>query len=545
MAIRRYRPGEVVPADYKEQRIPQYKGNPLIEALPVAPSDDDLYDALDMHPAFDPEQRSWTNHERMQMLVGLQRLLVPMERHIELTRSLDALMREGYVGRAPCTAEHVSILNKLHQNRQEGRAFSPASFPSEVQLSSALIGPSGCGKTTTIKLWATTLPPVIYHPTLNVRQIPLLPVQTPSDGASQSGLATDIIRKIDHLIPDGQYFERYVLRGNPSVPKLLSYAALLMSIHCVGLLIPDEIQHLANAPKNKQSLMSLLVAASNDLQVPLICVGTNKAKDVLGINFSGARRSTGFGLSYWERFVMSDDVNAPGDWEAFLRTLWRYQWTRIPVKLTPYFESLVYHHTQGIPDLAIKLFASCQWRAILDGTEKITPMLISGVAEKYLAPVEPMIEALRSGNKTALEQYDDVGPLDLGVMFKDDHLHFEGRRNRGASVRPGDETFVPRLVASLTALGVESDDAEHLAKSIEIENKVGNVLDGTDEALARLKRPRPLKALKDGESSTAEPELPPQDFRNATLRAKRDKTTAFVQLEKMGAHCDLNRVLQL
>lgn len=242
---------------------------------------------------------------------------------------------------------------------------------------------------------------------------------------------------------------------------------------------------------------------------------------------------------------MSDDVNAPGDWEAFLRTLWRYQWTRIPVKLTPYFESLVYHHTQGIPDLAIKLFASCQWRAILDGTEKITPMLISGVAEKYLAPVEPMIEALRSGNKTALEQYDDVGPLDLGVMFKDDHLHFEGRRNRGASVRPGDETFVPRLVASLTALGVESDDAEHLAKSIEIENKVGNVLDGTDEALARLKRPRPLKALKDGESSTAEPELPPQDFRNATLRAKRDKTTAFVQLEKMGAHCDLNRVLQL
>lgn len=109
----------------------------------------------------------------------------------------------------------------------------------------------------------------------------------------------------------------------------MGHAARLLCLHQVGLLVVDEIQNLENSPKNRQSLMSLLVSASNDLGVPILFIGTNKARRILSLDFRQARRSIGQGFTYFDR-LSKGSPQEPGEWEDFVSALWRFQWLRNP-----------------------------------------------------------------------------------------------------------------------------------------------------------------------------------------------------------------------
>ena len=73
-------------AEYVPQRVPQFKGNPLIEALPKSVTDEELFEMLTVHPPFDVKQRQWETYERVHMLVELKNFMVPLSRHIECCR---------------------------------------------------------------------------------------------------------------------------------------------------------------------------------------------------------------------------------------------------------------------------------------------------------------------------------------------------------------------------------------------------------------------------------------------------------------------------
>ena len=44
-------------AEYREAILPEYRGNPLIEALPQKPRDEELLDKLGFFPPHDEEER--------------------------------------------------------------------------------------------------------------------------------------------------------------------------------------------------------------------------------------------------------------------------------------------------------------------------------------------------------------------------------------------------------------------------------------------------------------------------------------------------------
>lgn len=527
-----------VEARYTEQRISRYRGNPLIEALPQSMDELALVDALFQKPEFSREQRSWPTQERLKLVSGLSSFMVPLGRHIQLATTIDVLMREGYVGRAPRTAEHTKLFQKIYENQKAGKAFSGTAGAITAQLSTSLIGISGMGKTTTVKRALGTIPQVIYHPDLKIWQIPYLHIETPHDGVSVKGLAHSILRKVDALIPDANYYETYALRGKPSVETLMNHVARVLHIHCVGLLVCDEIQNLENAPKNKQSLMTLLVSASNELQVPIMFIGTNKARRVLGLDFRQARRSIGQGLAYWDRLTQGTQEE-PDEWDDFLGMLWNFQWTQKPVALNHHLSNVMYHYSQGVIDIAIKLFAAAQWRAMLDGSETLTAQLIESVAQREMSMVMPMVEALRTDNLRALEAYDDIAPLGFEDMLRDFETKYIGKRLRAASSRPGDNDFAPKLATLLSVVGVEDERAEQIATNIEKSGDAKDVLDGAALALKQLKPPARLKLVKQ------EQELPLEagDLRNAIRRAKSEGTKVFEQLQRVGAVCDLNTVL--
>ncbi|GIZ53918.1 AAA family ATPase [Noviherbaspirillum aridicola] len=530
----------VIDAQYSEQRIPRYKGNPLIEALPPSLDDYELADALTQKPQFEAEQRHWPIHERMQLVSGLSSFMLPLARHIELARTLDTLMRDGYVGREPRTLQHTLTLQKIYENQKAGRSFDSRLASTTPQLSTSLIGISGVGKSTTVERVLSMMPQVLYHAELGVWQIPYLHIETPHDGVSVKGLAHSILRKIDSLIPDANYYELYALRGKPSVETLMNHVARVMHIHCVGLLVVDEIQNLENARKDKQALMTLLVSASNELRVPIMFIGTNKARHILGLDFRQARRSAGKGCAYWDRLGRGIPEE-PDEWDDFVRFLWPFQWTNNPVELTPHLSDVLYHYSQGIIDIAIKIFAACQWRAMLDGSETITAQLIDSVAKKELSMVMPMIAALRMNDLKALEAYDDIAPLGFDVMLRNAENQFLGKRLRAASTRPGDANFAPSVTAALTGLGIEQSRAEGVVADVESDGQAKNALEGVTLALKRFQAPTKvrIKQLEIRPETVYEP----GDLRNALNLAKAEQTTVLEQLRRMGAVCDVGKVL--
>jgi AAA domain len=538
---------QTVYALYLEQRMPQFKGNPLVEALPPSMTDIGLLEALTLMPDYDPAQREWPTSERLMMVATLQNFMVPMLRHTELCRALDAMLRGGYVGRAPRTAGHSAIFQSIYQKQMAGQSFAQTANSRSPQISTALIGISGMGKTTTVQRWCAHLPKVIFHPEYNLYQIPVLHVEMPSDGASIKGLAHGILQKGDELIPGANYYDMYAQKGRTGADTLMRGVARVMNLHLVGLLICDEVQNLANSKKGSQTVMTELVSAANDLKVPILFIGTNKTAKVLGTDFRQSRRASGQGIAPWDR-LMPGTASDPSEWDVFLDILWQFQWVRKPVKLDPLLSRYMFDCSQGVIDLAIKLFAAAQARAMLDGSETLTPELLLDIYNKEFQLMHPMVDALREDNYEILSQYDDIAPLNLQQHLENAQRKLSMLKSPLFSVKASDETFAPRLSAGLQAMGVGADEAVRLADDVASAYPDTNLAQGIKQAAATLTKPRPVKAR--GQSKVVELSVDrfdarPQDYRRAFAHAKGNNVTVLRQLKDFGMAPLLEDVLEI
>lgn len=524
----------IVTAEYTPQRIPRYRGNALIEALPPSKSDDELMETLSLAPEFSPEQRQWETHERVHQLLGLANFMVPMESHVKLARVLDSMMREGYVGRRPLSKEHTSIYQEIYRRQMAGEPFRQAATTITPQLSTALIGLSGMGKTTTVKRFLSQYPSVIYHPQSNVYQIPWVHVEMTSDGKSVKGLAAGILQKIDALMPDSHYYRDHYGNGKVGADALMRSVARVMNRHFVGLLVCDEVQNLANSPKGQQVVMAELVSACNQLQVPILFIGTNKAEKVLGLDFRQARRALGFGPGDWSALPRLDEDGKSGEWVDFLTVLWEYQWVRNPVPLSADILEVFYDCTQGVIDLAIKLYVASQSRAMVDGSEKLTVELIADVFAKDMKLIQPIVDALKRNDLNALMKYEDVAPIGLQGLVDDMARRYRGKRSFAATVRPGDPDFQPRLAVAGIALGFDADDASKLADEIERDGKVKNMLDAAKQMAMKVTPPRRQATPKAQPVAVPSFEKRSQDYRRALVQAQTAGTTVLEQLVSLG-----------
>ncbi|WP_169167966.1 TniB family NTP-binding protein [Acidovorax sp. SRB_24] len=500
-------------------------------------TDQGLMEAITLMPDFDVAQRGWEDSERLMMLETLLNFMMPMYRHTELGRALDSMLRAGYVGRAPKTPGHSKIFQSIYEKQIAGQTFTQASNSRTPQLSTALIGISGMGKTTTVHRWAAHLPKVIYHPDYNLYQIPVLHIEMPSDGSSIKGLAHGILQKVDELVPGANYYDMYAQKGRTGADTLMRGVARIMNLHLVGLLICDEVQNLANSPKGSQTLMTELVSACNDLKVPILFVGTNKAAKVLSTDFRQSRRSSGHGIAHWDR-LHPGTAAEPSEWDVFLDILWQFQWVKNPAGLNSLLSHHMFECSQGVIDIAIKLFAAAQARAILDGSETLTPELLLDVYSEDFPLIHPMIEALRTDNYEMLCKYDDIAPLNLKQHLENAQRKLNLLKSSLYSVKAGSETFVPRLSAGLQAVGAAAAEADTLAAEIASASPDANLAQALKQAAAALTKPQPVKRQS---KSKVVVELPvdrfdarPNDYRRAIAHAKANNVTVLRQLKAFG-----------
>lgn len=568
MAVQQHA-SHIVRAQYlTDQKQTRYRGNKLIEALPPPLSDEELYMALEFLPEFDPASRSWEDSDRLRELLCLSNLMVPLTSHIQLGHGLDSMMREGYIGREPLSASHIAIYQEIHQDAlaaKAGKAFRQSYSTLTPKHSQALIGPSGMGKTTTVQRVFARYPQVIYHPEIDFYQITWLHFEMPSDGGGVKALLISIIEAIANLIPDNTYYEDYVVRARPSEPALQSSVRLLLNKHCVGLLIPDEVQNAANTRKSDQVVMTELTTLANKSKTPVLYIGTPKANKILGLDLRQGRRSINLMMGNWSplpRYETHVDaagevVKTPGEWVDLITAMWRYCWLRKPVPLTEHLLDVLYECTQGIIDLAIKLLIVAQARAILDKSETLSEQLLRAVYSEHFALVHPMLLAYRNGDRAALAKYGDLELPSTETLLEDCMVKERTTRGRAASTRPGKADFVPRLTEAGQALGLVPEDALALAQQVSDDGSARNMLDAVVQMAKKASPPPKAKAAagtKAKRSKTDETtEVPqfaglearPDDLRNAIVLAARLKTPVLEQLLQLNMIPEVEDVICL
>lgn len=205
-----------------------------------------------------------------------------------------------------------------------------------------------------------------------------------------------------------RYYRYHARNGRATTDEMLPAMARVSAIHSLGVLVLDEIQHLSEARSGGAArMLNFFVHLVNTIGMPVVLVGTPKAQAVLRGEFRQARRGAGQGDLVWNRME-------PGAvWDLFVEALWRYQFTRHGTSLTPELSQTLHDETQGITDLAVKTYMLAQIRAMKTGRERVTAALIQSVAADSLRLAQPMLQALRSGDRMKLAQFEDIQPLDV------------------------------------------------------------------------------------------------------------------------------------
>lgn len=447
-------------ATYTKQILKEYQNNPLIEALPPIWTVKEAIEQMSITASYDESERELDGSYRMHCIQRLFGYFQPLETHIEIEQKISRCIRQGYTGRNPVKREYAAQMQEGYQLLKNKKGIEHFSGGTSKAQGFSIIGVSGIGKSTAIERILSLYPQCIVHeeyegkPFLTT-QITWLKLDCPHDG-SVKGLCFQFFEAID-MIAGTEYFRRYT-KARYTVDVLMTLVVQLSRLYHLGLLVIDEIQHLSLAKGGgSDKMLNFFVTLVNTIGIPVVMIGTSRAMNILQSEFRQARRGSGQGDVLWDN--MKNDLS----WKVFVGSMWRYQWTRKPVLLTDELRDSLYNESQGITDIAVKLYAMAQIDAITNGKETFNGNDVHKVAERHLGLVQPMLAALRSGNKKKIAQYGDIAPLNID-SFTASHL-FHAENNAPVYTPKTEKRSLTELAElKLVELGLDPDKAAKLVK---------------------------------------------------------------------------------
>ncbi len=462
---------------YREGELPEYRGNPLIEALPPIYSEIEALELLKYYPVVDPTIRAKPSHIRMHAVVNAADFFTPLPSHLALQQQLDRVIRSGYTNRNPLVPGYWPSTNRAiaeMRERYKNSKVRPNVPHASAPRGFSFIGVSGIGKTTTIKRLLAMYDQVIYHSLYNEKpfthvQIVWLHLQCPRKG-NLSILVKSFFQALDALLGT-TYYRDFVENSRKRVEEFIPDMKNLALKHSLGVLVIDEIQNLVNAPgTSADEMLNFLVEMDNEVGVPIVLVGTFKAEPILcGEEFRRARRAAGQGDCVWER--MKEDAV----WRKFAKRLWKYQFVRNPVPWTKECEPnelihALYYESQGITDVAVKVFLLAQIYAMsMSGDEKLnekeepdnqpkehtstqetlTVELFRKASQESLRLLQPFLKALRGNHMDKLKTIEDIEPVLLADAIQ------EIRKNlTKVALADDDDEITPKTPAVLQSVSI-------------------------------------------------------------------------------------------
>ena len=337
--------------------------NPYLAALPELMPKNIFLRRLQSLPAVPPDLLSLSGEERRRLLSGLANLFFPLDYMYTVYDLLYRAIQTTYH-----TKTVLDSIRQIGAVRQSGET----SFSTQAQ-SGSILGIPGAGKTSTVRRCLAQLPQVIEHREFQgqafyKKQILYICVECPSD-CSVKTLAYNIIAAVDRAI-GSDYFRVISHQSRISASALTTQLKIICLNHAIGLIVVDEIQNaISTAEKARRikPLVTFLLELINDTCTGVYFVGTLEADEVFSQHDHLKRRTRGLRLL---------PFRPDGIYRKFLETVWRYQFTLYPSKLTDQIANKIYDHSGGVPAYIIQIITEAQAQAIIGGEELVDAKMV-------------------------------------------------------------------------------------------------------------------------------------------------------------------------
>lgn len=504
--------------------LPELWRNPFTRELGVPPTWLEHLDALTVVPDHSEVERKLSHTQRRYCCLRLLDAVFPNGNQVDLAERVGMVIRQGYKARDPARGGHrpalmasAAAIQKLAAGAtvEEADAAMPA-LPALTHSNPpafALIGDPGTGKTTITLRTLASIPQVIEQslPYATIKQVGWLKVECPSTGGRKQQCIA-LLAAFDEVLGT-RYAERFGAEGKRvSGDQMMLFVQHLATLHAVGLIVIDEIQHARQSTEGVKPLINFLVTLVNRLGVPVMLIGTNEARPIVDGAFREARRASGLGQPNWFRMPKGEE------WDGWLARLWPYQWTAVPTDLTREISDAIYDESQGIMDIAVKLILLAQMRAIsrgevYDAPEILTAELFRSVAADEFALIRPMITALREGRQDLLSKWEDLEPLhqhverllcqETGRSARElRYLRDLQQRIAAAEAKAKDAPWTA-LKASLVQRGHAPEVVERVVEQASASNRIApgdmlGMVEAVNDLLAAEPAPRPAKVKRPG-----------------------------------------------
>ncbi len=371
--------------------------NPFAQRIRPTLSESEVMDGVARAPHFNPAELALPANRRRELVLRLDDFVEPLPRFFDLESRMSAMIRSGYERRNPLP---LAVQRQL----AEAQGLDPRDYVTRTPITLAsglsLIGFSGVGKTTAVSSVLHLHEQLHLHTSFQGiafkrTQLTWVRVACPPTGGPRA-LLMNIFQELDRLL-GSDYYRRYET-SRRSAAELIPNLVELMSTLGLGLLVIDEIQRLVRmGPDEAQLLLDVFTHLRTESHTPVMLIGTPKAMKVLDSSFEQGRRNTSVGHIHWQ--MMDNDET----WDYFVEQMWKLQWLSSPTPLSIDLKNALYECSQGITDLAVKIFKMAQFTIIGMEDEVLTPALLGAVVQSEFPWFVPWIPYLRRRDPKLME----------------------------------------------------------------------------------------------------------------------------------------------
>lgn len=412
---------ETVIGTVKPPEVEAYSGNILIDACGPILSPAEMLRQMVYLPPLPSNLAATPTYVRQHQLDDIRRLHIPTAAGIELAESIGVMIRQGYVHRNPT---NPSTWQRIYApGRTDDRHAA-------IQLGATVVGLSGVGKSTAVERALALLPQVVTHerfPGLvgSVQQLLWLKVDVP-----RSGKISELVENFA-IATDSALGTNYTdqIFSSPNKKGVTLANQWLQKIHChfPGMLVLDEIQNLfkierkavreaaamrrvAQRPALRiadDEAVKFILTLTNTTKIPVLACGTPDGVDALSTRMSTLQRLVSAGFHRIPHAVSADD--------DFFRNrlfpqLCRYQWQPELLAPSDEFRHLLHDLSGGILRIAMSLWIHAHRRSFDRGASQLSFEDFRYAAASALAPLQPAVQAILSGDARLQLHYEDLLP---------------------------------------------------------------------------------------------------------------------------------------